>query len=599
MSAILKKENSSGRSEYADELLRVAEQRVNFAYMLFMAIFILANIIYIIVNDWDDSRFLFAGLPCGFMAAGVVINAVFYKKCYRWIKYVNTLIMLLSIIFLEEVSDQITLLLVLIPFFNSFYFKPWFTALTGIVSLLLLALSITSILTPLYNDDGSLNTNLFQVFDAMFAYSGDYSDMMFRNRSFLLIIAGALTVFAVVVSVNVKKSTIRQGELTEQTLSAKSELNLARNIQMGILSTDFPDNESFAISADMTAAKEVGGDFYDYFMLDDSRLAIVVGDVSGHGIAAAMFMTLSKTLIKVYARDRRSTDKVLEQTNRYLLSSNPAKLFVTCWIGILDLCSGVLTYSNAGHNYPVIIRGGEKPEFLKSKPNFVLGRRRLVSYNEKRTRLCPGDKLVLYTDGVTEAQSPEGDFFSDERLLKAIDSVKNKNQDEIVSALRRSIDDFENGGDHYDDATILALCYKKKLELAQPDSKTFFLDKSTFDSVTDYIASKCTEAGCNEDVVGQIVIATSEILANIDSYAYENGGDIEVLTKCRDRRMTVIFKDSGRPFNPMLVQEPDVSLALGKRKPGGLGIFIVKKLMSDVSYVYDSGQNVLTVDKDF
>ncbi len=170
----------------------------------------------------------------------------------------------------------------------------------------------------------------------------------------------------------------------------------------------------------MTPAAQVGGDFYDFFLIDETHLAIVVGDVSGHGMAAAMFMTLAKTLIKVYAQSHGATDKVLEQTNRYLLRSNPQRFFVTCWFGILDLTDGRLTYSNAGHNYPVLIRAGAEPDFLRAKPNFVLGRKKLIRYKENRIKLCPGDKLLLYTDGVTEAQAPDESFFGDERLLRVV-----------------------------------------------------------------------------------------------------------------------------------------------------------------------------------
>ena len=126
--------------------------------------------------------------------------------------------------------------------------------------------------------------------------------------------------------------------------------------------------------------------------------------------------------------------------------------------------------------------------------------------------------------------------------------------------------------------------------------KTFFLDKGSFDSVTNYIAEECAAAGCDEDTASHITIASSEILANIDSYAYENGGEIEIVTSCRDRRMTVTFKDSGPPFNPLLIEEPDVVSPLSERAYGGLGIFIVRKLVNDVRYSYENGQNVLTIE---
>ena len=130
------------------------------------------------------------------------------------------------------------------------------------------------------------------------------------------------------------------------------------------------------------------------------------------------------------------------------------------------------------------------------------------------------------------------------------------------------------------------------------DSRSFFLDKGSFDSVTEYIAEKCVMAGCDEDTVSHITIAASEILANIDSYAYKNGGEVEIVTQCRDRRMTVIFKDSGPPFNPLQVKEPDVTVPLSERAHGGLGIFIVRNLVNDVRYAYENRQNVLTIETD-
>ena len=362
---------------------------------------------------------------------------------------------------------------------------------------------------------------------------------------------------------------------------------------------DFPDHSSYAVCADMTPATQVGGDFYDYFTVDDTHIAVTIGDVSGHGMAAALFMTLTKTLLKVYAQAGYPTDKVMANVNRYLAKSNPEKLFVTGWIGILDLTSGILSYTNAGHNPPILIHTGGETDYLMSKPNFVLGRRRRVNYTEEQIKLSVGDKLILYTDGVTEAQSPNEDFFGDEQLLTLVRSANDQDQSALVQTIRSAVDNFENGNEHYDDATILTLFFKEYLKVEPMKSQTFFLNKETFDDVLSYIEACCRESGCDEESIGQITIACSEILSNIDSYAYENGGDIEIQSKCRDNRMTIVFKDNGQPFDPLRKQDPDVTLPLNERRRGGLGIYIVKKLMSDVSYEYIDRQNVLTITKDF
>ncbi len=388
-------------------------------------------------------------------------------------------------------------------------------------------------------------------------------------------------------------------ERPQENNAAEAELNAAALIQTGILTDDFPDNESYAVYADLNPAATVGGDFYDYFLADDTHLVIVIGDVSGSGFSPAMFMMLTKTLIKVYAQSGYGSDKVLEHTNRFLNQSNPENFFVTCWLGIIDLTKGILSYTNAGHQHPVIVRKGEEPEYLLSDPNFVLGTKRSVDYREKRFKLSPGDQLILYTNGVTEAQSPEGEFFGDERLLAVIGENKNQDMPEIVKAIRTCVDAFEAGNTHSDDATVLALSFRGCISVPPVESKEFFLTKDSYDSVTGYIAERCAAEGCDENAINQIVIASSEILANIESYAYEDGGSIEIITKCRSHRMFITFKDNAPPFNPLLHEEPDVTLPLKNRRSGGLGIFIVKKLMSDVSYKYENNQNTLTIEKEF
>ncbi len=599
VSGILNNKKISNQSKYTRDLLRSAEQRINFIYLMLMIALEAAALIYILLNDWDDTRFYF-GLRAGFiLLPGIIINVVFRKKSYPWIKYVDNFLIMAAIFFLCGFNELGAVLFILLPIINSFYLRPRFTAVTGLLCLFMMYICFMSVAEPMFDDNGRIVYNFFSITRSAFNFADENIVSLLQNRSFLLIAAFALIIVSVYLSFNSRSFTIKQGELMNKNLSTEAELNVARNIQEGILSRDFPDNNSYGVYADMTTATEVGGDFYDYFLIDETHLAIVIGDVSGHGMAAAMFMTLAKTLIKVYAQSHNFTDKVFEQTNRYLQQSNPEKFFVTGWLGVIDLTTGVLSFSNAGHNYPVIIRKDGKTEFLVEKPNFVLGRKKLVRYMENRTKLNPGDKLVLYTDGVTEAQSPDEKFYGDDRLIEVIDTNKEQNQKDLVNSIRKSVKEFENGKEHQDDVTILALSFKDYLKVTPPDSKTFFLTKETFDSVTDYICERCAEAGCDGQTVSNISIATSEILANIESYAYENGGELEILTKCRDRRMTIMFKDKGKPFNPLLVQEPDITLPLSERSPGGLGIFIVKKLMSDTGYAYLDGHNVLTLEMDF
>ncbi len=599
VSDILKYKEQTEKFEYTKTLLRAAEQRINFVYMMLMIAFEATILIYILFNAWDDTRFVFGGIAGSVLFFGIVMNAFIHKKNYPWNKYVNTLLIIAAVLVLCRLSEYIVFVFYLLPLISSFYFRPRFSLLTGIICMIMTYIGFMSIMVPIYDANNNIEVDMFKFVISTFDYSEEASVIILSGRSFLLFLSAILVALSVYLSVSGRRFTLRQGELMYKNLTTSAELNVARSIQEGFLSTDFPDNRSYAVYADMKAATEVGGDFYDFFLIDETHLAVVIGDVSGHGTPAAMFMTLVKTLIKVYAQSKLSADKIFDKTNRYLQKSNPAKLFVTGWIGILDLSSGILSYANAGHNYPVIIRGGKEPVFLTSKPNFVLGIRRLIRYKENRTKLRPGDKLILYTDGVTEAKAPDESFFENERLLKVIGEVADKNQNEIIDAVRSAVDRFENGNSPLDDSTLLTLCFKDYLQEEPPESKTFFLTKETFDEIRNYILERSAAEGCDEKTLDKINLASSEILANIDSYAYENGGEIEILTKCRDHRMTIVFKDDGKPFNPLLEREPDVTLPLSQRAPGGLGIFIVNKVMSETNYAYKGGKNVLTVEIDF
>ena len=559
----------------------------------------LAALIYILINDWDESRFYFGISPIVAMTVCIAVNVIFRRRCFSWIKYLNNAVILYSIYMLCGFTNSIAALFILIPLVNSFYYRPYLTVISAVVCIFLMYVVTLSDTVSYYVVESTLDNNILRFIPEVFNFSREEVLIVLKGQSLFLIIGAVVMVVSIYLSINGKRHAVRQGRLIADTIANQAELETARDIQEGILSTDFPKHPSYAVCADMTPARQVGGDFYDYFAVDDTHIAVTIGDVSGHGMAAALFMTLTKTLLKVYAQAGYATDKVMSHVNRYLLRSNPEKLFVTGWIGILDLTNGVFSYTNAGHNRPVLIRAGDKTDYLPCKPNFVLGRRRKVNYTEEHIKLCPGDKLILYTDGVTEAQSPDESLFGDEQLLALIRSASAQDQSELVQTIRSAVDSFESGREHYDDATILALFFKGYLKVEPMKSKTFFLNKETFDSALSYIEDCCSESGCDEDTIGQIIIACSEILSNIDSYAYENGGSVEILSKCRDNCMTLIFRDNGRYFDPLRKQDPDVTLPLSERRRGGLGIYIVKKLMSDVSYEYVDNRNVLTITKDF
>ncbi len=246
----------------------------------------------------------------------------------------------------------------------------------------------------------------------------------------------------------------------KERLSA--ELDVATQIQANMLPRIFPpyhNHPELELFATMSPAKEVGGDFYDFFMIDDEHFAIIVGDVSGKGVPAALFMVIAKTLIKNVTMQGKSPAQIFEIVNNQLCEGNDAGLFVTCWLGILTLKTGELVFANAGHTSPVI-KQGDSATFLSTKPNLMLAGMEGMTYQNHTTTISRGDRLFVYTDGITEATNENKELYGEERLLNALKSVKSLSAKEILKEVRKDIDAFVGSAPQFDDITMLECSLK-------------------------------------------------------------------------------------------------------------------------------------------
>ncbi len=253
----------------------------------------------------------------------------------------------------------------------------------------------------------------------------------------------------------------RQRDIALERSRLKTELEVANQIQRSLLppiTDSYPGRKELGIAASMDPAKEVGGDFYDLFFVDKDRFAFVIADVSGKGIPAALFMATSKTTIQNCVRDYPTLSEAVMTANASLCSNNTADMFVTAWIGVLDIPTGKLTFVCAGHNPPVLI-SEEKPSFIKLRGGFVLGGMDGVKYREQTLELKKGDRLFLYTDGVTEAENSAHELFGEERLSACLASACEKTPDEVISGVREAIDGHVAGFDQSDDITMLCIGY--------------------------------------------------------------------------------------------------------------------------------------------
>ena len=251
-------------------------------------------------------------------------------------------------------------------------------------------------------------------------------------------------------------------EITREKERVSTELNMANQIQNSMLPhifPAFPNRHEFDIYATMDPAKEVGGDFYDFFLIDDDHLCMVIADVSGKGVPAALFMMVSKVILQSYAILGRTPSEILEKTNTALCSGNQVEMFVTAWLGILEISTGKITAANAGHEYPVLAQNGPFT-FLKDKHGFVIGGMDKVEYEDYELHMDPGDRLFLYTDGVPEASDEENNMFGPERLLEALNREPEAAPEQLLENVRKEMDAFVNGAEQFDDVTMLCIEYK-------------------------------------------------------------------------------------------------------------------------------------------
>ena len=254
-------------------------------------------------------------------------------------------------------------------------------------------------------------------------------------------------------------------KVTAEKERISTELSLAKKIQASMLPDifpPFPERTEFDIYASMDPAKEVGGDFYDFFLVDDDHLCLVMADVSGKGVPAALFMMASKIILANYAKMGKSPSEILTAANSTICSSNREHMFVTVWLGILELSTGKLTAANAGHEYPVLMQPDGRFDIYKDKHGFVIGGMAGLKYKEYSVEMKPGSKLFLYTDGVPEATDSENQLFGTERMVAALNEKSDGSPREILKTVRNSVDAFVKDAEQFDDLTMLCLEFKEK-----------------------------------------------------------------------------------------------------------------------------------------
>ena len=375
--------------------------------------------------------------------------------------------------------------------------------------------------------------------------------------------------------------------LSREQERQSAELDIASRIQKGFLPQKAVCEPGYEIRALMQAAKNVGGDLYDYFALDENRTVIAIGDASGKGISAAMFMSYTLVLIRHFAKLNLSPAEILRRTNDNLTLNNAGMLFTTVFVGIYDKKTETLTYSNAGHNRPYIL--GDGLRVLDGACGTLLGLYEDEEYEDAAVQLKPGQTIFLYTDGVNEATDSQKHFYGMKRLEDELQQFGTSEEKDLTKYIESSVMDFTAGAEQHDDMTMLALtvCDVKELLL---DFDLHEMEK---------IKKTVLSLPLARQQQLNLCLAAEEIFVNIVSYAFPDGAPEGEKIRFRIRatdKVVMSFEDGGMPYNPLKeVNAPDdydIDTQIG-----GLGKFISFSLSDDVSYEYRRNKNCLRIIK--
>lgn len=406
-----------------------------------------------------------------------------------------------------------------------------------------------------------------------------------RNVAFAVtaMVLGALLFFFTYVLVRLAKASAKLENLHAAADARNAaDLSIARTIQMSSLpSADgaFMECMEFTLTAECRPAREVGGDFYDFFHLPGGRLAFLVADASGKGIPGAMFMMEAKNVLKNSLVGCADVAEAVAEANRRLCAGNKAEMFVTAWIGVLDR-DGVFEYVNAGHNRPFIRRADGSVEKVIGKGGRFLGMFEDAAYRPHTFRLGRGDMLYLYTDGITEAMNGVREQFGEKRLCSELASGRRKVSEAVVA--------FTADAEQSDDMTDMAIVWHGT---AESRMREFSADESSLPAALAFVRESLS--GVDAKAVAAVLNMTDEVTSNVVNYSGATHYRVEV--ECTADRVRIRFSDDGAAYNPLLHVDPDTHASIEDRPVGGLGLVVVKRLADHISYSSEGGRNVLTL----
>jgi sigma-B regulation protein RsbU (phosphoserine phosphatase) len=450
-----------------------------------------------------------------------------------------------------------------------------------------------------------------------------------RINWMLIFIIGSGLIVMFFVSFQMISNLTKLQRTTAVKEKIESELRIAHDIQMGMLPKifpPFPNRQEVDLYAVLNPAKEVGGDLYDFF-IDDKKLYFAIGDVSGKGVPASLLMAVTLSLFRTIAAKMENPAQVMDALNAAISENNESNMFVTLFIGTIDLSTGSIAFCNAGHNPPIIATPDNNCQWIDAKPNLPIGIMKEFRYQEQTTTLPCCGTLLLYTDGVTEAENANKCLYGEKRLMEMIKNNTSCAPQQLVQKLISDIETHVKENEPSDDITLMAIqrgddcgCNENvetqdcrgKARLTPTLAISNTLDE--LPKIAEFIEQIGEEMNLPMALVMNINLAVEEAVVNVINYGYEKGEDdcgrtaaelqfesdkekIELTASWSEEELVLSLSDNGIAFDPTLNKEPDITLSAEERPIGGLGIFLVKQIMDTVEYKRENGRNILTMSK--
>ena len=390
---------------------------------------------------------------------------------------------------------------------------------------------------------------------------------------------------------------------TASKASIESELKVASEIQMSMLPKQFPpypERDDIQIFGSLTPAKAVGGDLYDFFIRDE-KLFFCIGDVSGKGVPASLVMAVTRSLFRTIASHESMPERIVNQINETLSEQNASCMFVTLFVGVLDLPTGRLRYCNAGHDSPILV--GDGVGLLPCDSNIPAGVMEGWKFTSQEILIYQQTTIFLYTDGLTEAEDINHGQFGEDRMLVLAKDVRKEERhapESIIAEMTQAVRAFVGDAEQSDDLTMLAIQYTKKTRMESYKRRIVLPnDVQKVPELAQFVEEVCEAVGFDMATTMQLNLAMEEAVVNVMNYAYPAGtqGEIEIEALANDLRLKFVITDSGVPFDPTAKEEVDTTLAAEERSIGGLGIHLIRQIMDSINYEHVNGQNILTLRK--